>query len=83
MGRFSMVADMLGLAFIFLNIQIVQVNYPNLLRMITLPALGIFIIVKFRISLDYIGSSLLLGNPISSIFLENQVPLIDFIKGLI
>ncbi|MBN1181565.1 MAG: EpsG family protein [Bacteroidales bacterium] len=83
MGRFYAVANMLCLAFLFLNIMMVQGNYPALLKKLALPAMLIFIIVKFRMGFDFMGSSLLLGNPVTAFFIEHETPLIEFVKSLL
>jgi hypothetical protein len=73
---------MLALAFIFLNLQMLPDNYSPWLKKIGVPLLLIFIIVKLRFAFDYTGASLILGNPITAFFIENEIPLIDFVKSL-
>jgi hypothetical protein len=82
-GRFYSVANMLSLALIFLNINMIPDNYSHWLKKAGLPALGIYIMVSIRFGLDFTGSSLLLGNPITSSFIENEMALIEFIKSLL
>lgn len=82
-GRFYEVASMLSLAVIFLNLQMIPANYSPWLKRIGVPLLLIFILVKLRFAFDYMGASLVFGNPITAIFIENEVPLIDFIKSLL
>ena len=32
---------------------------------------------------DFMGASLIFGNPIAAFFIENEVPLIEFVKSLL
>jgi len=80
MGRFYTVANMLSLAFLFLYIQIGGQNYPSWLKKLSILPLAIFILVKFRFCFEFMGYSLLVGNPITAIFIENETSLIDLIK---
>jgi len=82
-GRFYAVANMLSLAFIFLNLQMLPDNYSPWLKKAGVPLLLIFIIVKLRFAFDYMGASLVLGNPITAFFIENEIPLIEFVKSLL
>ena len=82
-GRFYEVANMLSLAVIFLNLQMIPANYSPWLKRIGVPLLLIFILVKLRFAFDYMGASLVFGNPITAIFIENEIPLIEFIKSLL
>jgi hypothetical protein len=82
-GRFYNVANMLSLAFIFLYFQLIPDNYSPWLKRIAVPLLLIFILVKLRFAFDYMGASLIIGNPITAFITENEVPLIDFIKSLL
>ena len=81
-GRFYAVANMLALAFIFLNLQMLPDNYSPWLKKIGMPLLLIFIMVRLRFAFDFMGSSLVLGNPITAFFIENEIPLIEFVKSL-
>lgn len=83
MGRFYAVANMLSLAFIFLNLQMIQGNYSAWIKRIGVPLILIFIVVKIRMAFDFIGIYTLIGNPVSAWFVEYQIPLIDFIKKLL
>ena len=82
-GRFYEVADMLCLAVIFLNLQMIPDNLSPWIKRIGVPLLGIFILVKLRFAFDYMGASLVFGNPITAFFIENELPLIDFVKSLL
>ena len=81
-GRFYTVANMLALAFIFLNLQMLPDNYSPWLKKIGVPLLLIFIIVKLRYAFDYMGASLIFGNPVAALFIENEIPLIEFVKSI-
>jgi hypothetical protein len=82
-GRFYEVANMLSLAVIFLNLQMIPDNYSPWLKRIGIPFLLVFILVKLRFAFDYMGASLVFGNPISAFFIEHQTPLIEFVKSLL
>ncbi len=80
-GRFIALSNLFALAFIILYIQ----NGPKetvLTKLIPLaiPLLWLFIIVRFRMSLDTFGVSTLLGNPIIIMFFKGDYAIIQLIK---
>jgi hypothetical protein len=83
MGRFYAVGYMLCLAFLFLYILKMKRSYGDLINSLVLPALAIFIIVRLRMALGFMGASLLFGNPLTASLIDYESPLIEFIKGLL
>lgn len=80
-GRFLSLSNLFALAFIILYVQ----NGPKetiITKLIPLavPLLWLFIIVRFRMSLDTFGVSTILGNPIVIMFFRGDTALINLIK---
>ncbi|GAB3203707.1 hypothetical protein GCM10027293_34930 [Pontibacter aydingkolensis] len=80
-GRFISVANLFAIAFIisFLH-QVPKEHYMRRLQVYMIPALVFYCIVSFRLGLDTIGMVTVLGNPVISIFFENDSALVDLIK---
>ena len=55
-------------------------NKLKVLKLATLPFLGFSLIFGIRVGMDYFGISAIVSNPLFSIFLADQVPLIQFVK---
>jgi len=81
-GRFINVGSILILATSVLYIGLLKNNFPRWIRLIGIPILMLYIIIRIRIGFDYIGVWTILGNPLLSIVVENDLPLIDIVKGL-
>jgi len=80
-GRFIALSNLFALAFIIFYVQ----NGPKetvLVKLIPLaiPLLWLFIIVRFRMSLDTFGVSTIMGNPIVIMFFQGDTALINLIK---
>jgi len=82
-GRFYTIANMLSLALIFLYLQKIDINFSPWLKRIAMPLLLLYIIVKLRFAFEFLGVTLLFGNPLFAWLVKDQIPLIDIIKGLI
>jgi hypothetical protein len=80
-GRFLTIGNLLILALIFWNLQAFRNKEPYILRLIGIPVMLLFIIVRFRIGFDYIGLWSVIGNPIFIYAAENNISLIDIVKG--
>lgn len=83
-GRFQFLSMMFKVALILL----VAANIPKTewyakLVNVTLIALLIPLVVEVRTLFDYFSFTLVLGNFLTAFFIESNVPIIDFIKGLI
>jgi len=50
------------------------------LGIISVPFLAFFIIFTIRMGFDFIGLLTIIGNPIIALFIEDLIPLINFIK---
>lgn len=80
--RFITIGNILFLSVFFLSVQLLENPFPKILRLAGIPVLILFIIVRIRIGFDYTGILLFIGNPIISVLLENQSPIIDIVKSL-
>ena len=75
--------------FLFVVIIIILISHPKefiyfpRLSLLTIPLLAYIVIFKIRMGLDYTGILTFVGNPIFAIFVENRIPLIDFIKRIL
>lgn len=79
-SRFILLAQLLTLMLMVQAYQFTNKNYRLLFNIAA--ALLIFpIIFSIRVGTDYWGISLLLGNPITCWFFDDNVPLIQYIKG--
>jgi len=82
-GRFMTLANGFFLAVLILVNGNKTINLKlNILYYLTIPFLIFIIVFKFRVGFNYIGILIIAGNPVTSPFLETQIPLIDFVKQL-
>lgn len=84
-ARFLVVSDMLFIALVLLiygNANL-KIKLSPLLASFIIAASFFVIIFKVRVGMDYIGPLLFFGNPFIVLFIEDQTPLIQFIKGLL
>ncbi len=83
-SRFLTPAGLFTFTFIFLYLQDMIISrILDKYILIVSPFLLVFIIVAFRKGFDWFGLSTIFGNPLIVFFLEEQLPLIDYIKSLI
>lgn len=80
MGRFYVIPVMLFLGLFYLFTKNNKYWLPMGLKLLSIPILLLFIIVRIRIGADYFGAMLLFGNPILAVFISDEIPFIDFIK---
>ncbi len=80
--RFYALGNLVLIAFIFLFIQKNEYKIPPFLKVIGVPSLFFFIVVRIRYGFDFIGLPTIVGNPLTVIFFKNPAPLIEFIKQL-
>ena len=83
-GRFMVIAQ--TLMFVFLLYYFDQGQIGKLIksfRIIAVPFLWLFIIVTIRIGFDYMGLSVLIGNPLQIIIAHDTTPLIDYVKSVL
>lgn len=80
-GRFYTLANLFSVAFIFLYFY--YNRYDNLAKHIfnfMIPFIGFFLLVNIRIGFDFIGLNTILTNPITALFFQNEISLINIIK---
>lgn len=83
-GRFQLVALMFKLSLFLL--VLFRIPYDDRLYKIVSFACLILIlplVVDFRTTLDYVGITLVFGNFFTALFVESNIPIIDFIKDFI
>jgi hypothetical protein len=81
--RFTFFARMIILAAIFLFIQAgYKKRETRTLITYLSPFLLFFIIVKFRMLLEFMGPSTIISNPLFAAFISDEESLITFIKGI-
>lgn len=83
MSRFYTVGNWLFLAVFFLYFHHAKGSFNIVLKYFSVIALFIFIIVRIRMSLDAVSIWTLIGNPFYVYFMENDKPIIEFVKELI
>jgi hypothetical protein len=82
-GRFMVIANSLLWAVLIIIIgQNFFFNKLKFLKLITLPLLGFSLIFSLRVGMDFYGISAIISNPLFAIFLEDQIPLIEFVKQI-
>lgn len=82
-GRFEIITTLLVWGVIVLLLgQGVFNNKLKPLKLLTFPLLGFGVIFSVRLGMSFFGISALVSNPLIALFYTDQVPLIDFIKGL-
>lgn len=83
-GRFLVVFNMLSMGFIILYLVKYQVSFPvKIIRLISMPLLIFYCIFTLRVGFDYMGISTFIGNPFSALLIEDNTPLIEFVKSLL
>lgn len=81
-GRFMLLANVLFFAtFVML---FARGYFENLrtIKWITVPFLTFSIAFSLRLGADFTGFTAILGNPLIAVFIDKQMPLIDFVKWL-
>lgn len=83
-GRFQFLSSMFAVAIILLAAaNLPKANgYVSIVNIVLFPLL-IPLVVEFRTLFDYFSFTLVLGNFLTAFLIESNVPIIDFIKGLI
>lgn len=83
-GRFQFLSSMFAVAIILLAAaNLPKANgYVNIVNIVLFPLL-IPLVVEFRKLFDFFGVTVILGNFLTAFIIESNVPIIDFIKGLI
>ncbi len=80
-GRFYHLYYILSFGAIFLICQGMQwKTFPLVVRIPVFAAVVLFVVVEIRIGFDTMGLMTVLGNPIASLFVTRDIPLINFIK---
>jgi hypothetical protein len=83
-GRFLAVLNMLSMGFIILYLIKYQVN-PQIkaIRLLSIPLLIFYCIFTIRVGFDYMGISTFIGNPFAALLIEDNTPLIEFVKSFL
>ncbi len=82
-GRFGIIANLFMFAFFILFFsEHKDLKFYKELEFISIPILLLFIIVTIRMGLDFMGLSTILGNPVYSYFVNDNIPLVTVIKQL-
>lgn len=83
-NRYEIISNIIMMAFIILYISGIEKDpLINLLRLVSIPALLLFIAVAIRIWFDTCGFFTLFGNPVTALIHKDIVPVIDFVKHLL
>jgi len=80
-GRFGSVANLFGVASIFLYFQ--NIEYPDIIKrfqIIWIPVLVFYCVVALRVGMDTIGVLAIIGNPIIAVFGNIDMALIEILK---
>lgn len=81
-ARFIIIANVLTFTFIILVYNELKITkLMKWVRLLSIPFLVFFCIINIRAGFDYIGVSTFVGNPFSSLLIEDNTPLIEFIKS--
>lgn len=80
-GRFINIGSILILASSILYTTFLKNSFPKWIKFISIPILILYIIVRIRMGFDCFSIWTIVGNPILAVFVENDVPLIDIVKG--
>lgn len=80
-GRFALIGNMLILSCLFFFIQIKNHEYliKNMI-VLCIPAFLLFDVVSFRLGFETIGLFTIIANPVTVLFIESKIALIDLIK---
>ncbi len=81
--RFLNIGYLIFLSTFILYITSLKNKFPLWLKIVGIPVLLLYIVVRIRIGFDYIGVWSVIGNPILAFFVENDLPLIDLVKSLL
>lgn len=79
-NRFYVIPVMLFLAVFYMISKDRRFTLPPMARQVAIFILLLFILVRIRIGFDFVGALLLFGNPLVALFVDNQTPLIEFVK---
>jgi len=81
-GRFFVISNSLFCATFILMLSVNKINFLKFLQLCTFPLILYLIVFSLRIGFNYMGILTFFGNPILSVFVNDQTPLINFIKQL-
>lgn len=82
-GRFMLLVNVIFFAVFVLFVSEQKMNAQlKYFKNISVPFLMFLIIFKIRVGFDYMGISTIMSNPIIALFVEDKVPLIDFVKSI-
>ncbi len=80
-GRFISIAySLFYTSAIILTVNLGQEAILNILKLIITPLILFVIVFKIRVGFDYLGILVFLGNPFMALFINDQTPIINFIK---
>jgi len=82
-GRFGIISKALFYAVFLIIISYIKFNkIIEFLKLMTIPLLVFIIVFSIRVGLDFIGILTFFGNPFIAVFIDEQTPLIYFVKQL-
>jgi hypothetical protein len=82
-GRFLIISNSLFLAvFTLLLTYSFFIERVRFFKIATIPLLLFWVVFAIRTGFEYIGISAFIGNPISALIFEDQIPFISFIKEI-
>ncbi|TKG95416.1 hypothetical protein EYV94_08205 [Puteibacter caeruleilacunae] len=82
-GRFLVISDEIIFALFVFMFSYGRLEYRTyILRLITIPIVAFVLIFQFRVGCDYMGILTFLGNPIIALFIDDQTPVIEFVKSI-
>jgi hypothetical protein len=83
-GRFLALSNSLFYAFFvfMLGQNGFEIGF-KFLKLLSIPFILFYIVFRIRVGFDYIGFFTIMGNPIIALFVDDQTPLIVFVKNLL
>jgi len=80
MHRFLFVGYLFSLSLLFIYFQHAITKADRIALKVAVPVLMFYFVVKFRIGFEFTGLFTLLGGPITALFNEGDIPLIDLLR---
>ncbi len=82
-GRFSSLSNLFVISSVLFFYQQLNVKkLPTILKNVFVATMIFLIVVKARMGLDYVGFFMFIGNPVLNPFMDEKIPVIDFIKDI-
>jgi hypothetical protein len=82
-GRFLNIAYSFSIVFLILFFKENIIPYfINYFKILALPLLLFYCIFSIRVGFDYMGLSVIIGNPIFALLINDTTPMIEFVKAI-